>query len=41
MEHHTAVVAAVEDKKKMLRIFHQNYGNNKLVTEAKLRLEDL
>jgi hypothetical protein len=41
MEHHTAVVAAVEDNGKMLRVFHQNYGNNKLVTEAKLRLNDL
>lgn len=41
MEHHTAIVAAVEDKGNMLRIFHQNYGNNKLVTEAKLRLDDL
>lgn len=41
MEHHTAVVAAVEEKGAFLRILHQNYGTHKLVTEARLRLSDL
>jgi hypothetical protein len=39
--HHTAVVSAVENDGKLVRIYHQNFGGKKVVTEAQLRLDDL
>jgi hypothetical protein len=39
--HHTAVVAAVENSGKVLKIYQQNFRHQKIVTEDRLRLPDL
>jgi hypothetical protein len=39
--HHTSVVAAVEDKGKTIKIYQQNSGGKRFVTEGVLYLDDL
>jgi hypothetical protein len=39
--HHTAVVAGVEEKGKVVKIYHQNYNGKKVVMDGTLRLDDL
>ena len=39
--HHTAVVVAVQDKGRTLRILHQNWAGQKTVADGTLRLGDL
>jgi len=39
--HHTAVVSAVEKDGNLVRIYHQNFGGKKFVTEGSLTLDDL
>ena len=41
MPHHTAIVSAVEEDGKRLRIFHQNFGGKKVVMEASVTPEHL
>jgi hypothetical protein len=40
-DHHTAVVAGVEDGGKTVHIFHQNFGGKKVVMNATYKLGDL
>ena len=40
-EHHTAVVAGVEDGGQTVHIFHQNFGGKKIVMNATYKLGDL
>jgi len=40
-EHHTAIVAGVEDGGQTVHIFHQNYGGKKVVMNATYKLGDL
>jgi hypothetical protein len=41
MPHHTAIVSAVENDGKLLRIYHQNFGGKKVVMEATITPEHL
>lgn len=41
MPHHTAIVSAVENEGKLLRIYHQNIGGKKVVMEASITPEHL
>jgi hypothetical protein len=40
-EHHTAIVAGVEDGGRTVHIFHQNFGGKKVVMNATYKLGDL
>ena len=40
-EHHTAIVSAVENDGKLVKIYHQNFGGKKVVMEGSLTLDDL
>ena len=39
--HHTAVVAEVDAKKKVIKVYQQNAGDNRFVTEGKPHLKTL
>jgi hypothetical protein len=40
-KHHTAIVAAVENDGKLIKIYHQNYQSKKYVMEGSLKPDDL
>jgi hypothetical protein len=40
-KHHTAMVSAVENSGKLVRIYHQNLGGKMVVLEGSLTLGDL
>lgn len=39
--HHTAIISAVENDGKVVRIYHQNFGGKMVVLEGSLTLDDL
>jgi hypothetical protein len=41
LKHHTAVVAAVENDGRLVRIYHQNYASKRVVLEGSVTLDDL
>tara|TARA_B100001123_G_scaffold377453_1_gene444944 strand:- start:140 stop:676 length:537 start_codon:yes stop_codon:yes gene_type:complete len=40
-KHHTAVVSEVENRGRVVKVYHQNTGGRKLVVEHSLNLDDL
>jgi hypothetical protein len=41
LKHHTAIVSAVEEGGRLVKIYHQNYASKKFVMEGSLRPDDL
>jgi hypothetical protein len=41
MDHHTAIVAGVENDGNLVKTYHQNFGGKKVVMEGSLTLDDL